>query len=312
MVKASNYGSDVQDVRSSYAASVKAFLQRDYVACILDSQRSVALLSAHKPITDAGMQQVLERVLLLRLTAFTTVYGDSPARERVLSALRAGDSQEEALAAANLLAKPPAALGATLWSECKTFYVDTDSEAYVSDTVSLRAGEDVTLDVLQVPGNVLSAAVLMALRTDEIARASGTKKFAKAAEKAIPLSRQLCELFFDALLEPASRKVEVAPQTYERMLTLYTVQVLGTLQHEWNYARDFTGYSSLTESRKNVGCLLQRNTDHSPSCSRSTRHRRSQMRRHPMNRRLCGVSSAALSGRRRRSRATGARRRTTQ
>jgi len=110
--------------------------------------------------------------------------------------------------------------------------------------------------LLKMPVTVLIAALHLALRLDS----SETLQGAACA-------RQTCEWYFDALLAPDAH---VSATSYERVLRVYVLLVLGAHLHEWNYARDIVDYSTLAPPAK---AALQRDVDHAQAADESRAQR---------------------------------------
>jgi len=239
----------VHSADATHTASARAFLRKDYAVSLAETQRGLELLRSEATGTEPA-SAALERLLVLRITACTAACLDERVKKNVLERLQMLESSmPSSQAARELLDRSLPALVVALWYQCLACY-GGESSNDVSRTgevpESLKPTPEDLPRVLQLPTQVLAAVILMALRVDE--RTGISKEPGQSRPSS--LSRQMCEWYFDALLTPEGKAAGALPPSYNKALSLYTVQVLGTLHREWDYAREVTGYSSLPDEGK--------------------------------------------------------------
>lgn len=198
--------------------ATRAFLQKNYAQCLLQIQKG---MSMHYSIPSSDVW--LEQLLVLRFTVVHSVYVSTSERTRVLDAL----SRETSII--KLFSMPPSQLYATLWYEC----LYTMSHLPMPDPCpsSLETSEDICSMILLLPAPLISSAILMALRMDAYADTTQRKGTPSSC------ARQTCECFFAATLHQDEHHFDL--NTYEKIMRLYVLQVLGTHLGEWDPARHF-------------------------------------------------------------------------
>lgn len=239
----------VHSADAAHTASARAFLRKDYAVSLAETQRGLELLRSEATRTEPA-SAALERLLVLRITACTAACLDERVKKNVLERLQTLESSMPASPAARaLLDRSLPALVVALWSQSLAWYGEGTSSDMSSANEAPESLKGTPADLpraLQLPTQVLTAVVLMALRVDE---RTGISKEA-GQPRPSSLSRQMCEWYFDALLTPEGKAAGTLPASYNKALSLYAVQVLGTLHQEWDYAREVTGYSSLPDEGK--------------------------------------------------------------
>lgn len=244
-------------LRQQCGDATRAFLQKEYMTSLLMIERGVELACADSRQGITHDVVLLERLLVLRYTAMVTVYTNSSVRERVMNSLEhTPESPEDAHARAHavlqVLQAPAGALYTMLWYASLDVLHGTPNPPYPH---TLDPSEELTPLILRVPGALLTSAILAALRLDTYASKGPAYARGDAETSArATCARQTCEWYFSALLTPDGQEVSKAGGTYERVLRIYTLQVLGVHLQDWNYAHDFVGYSSLPEDAKLVRC----------------------------------------------------------
>jgi len=203
-------------LRQICADATRAFLQKNYAQCLLEIQKG---MSMHYSIP--GSDAWLEQLLVLRFTVVHSVYVSTSERTRVLDAL----SRETSII--KLFSMPPSHLYATLWYEC----LYTMSHLPIPDACpsTLETSDDICTMILRLPAPLISSAILMALRMDTYADTTQRKGTPSSC------ARQTCECFFAATLHQDEHHFDL--NTYEKILRLYVLQVLGTHLGEWDHAR---------------------------------------------------------------------------
>lgn len=244
-------------LRQQCGDATRAFLQKEYMTSLLMIQKGVELACADARQGITHDVVLLERLLVLRYTAMVTVYTNSSVRERVMKSLehtpeRPEDAHARAHAVLQVLQAPAGALYTMLWYASLDVLHGTPNPPYPH---TLDPSEELTPLILRVPGALLTSAILAALRLDTYASKGPAYARGDAETSArATCARQTCEWYFSALLTPDGQEVSKAGGTYERVLRIYTLQVLGVHLQDWNYAHDFVGYSSLPEGAKLVRC----------------------------------------------------------
>ena len=94
---------------------------------------------------------------------------------------------------------------------------------------TLETSDDICTMILRLPAPLISSAILMALRMDTYADTTQRKGTPSSC------ARQTCECFFAATLHQDEHHFDL--NTYEKILRLYVLQVLGTHLGEWDHAR---------------------------------------------------------------------------
>ena len=226
------------------ASATHAFLQKNYLLAlrIIDG----ALESTREPTA-------LEQLLVLRFTVVTSVCTHANVRQRVMDELTSLEDNFSKKWDA-LLQASAEVLYASLLYEAMFLCNEQDVPPALPKTLEPTANTASLL--LKMPVTVLIAALHLALRLDS----SETLQGAACA-------RQTCEWYFDALLAPDAH---VSATSYERVLRVYVLLVLGAHLHEWNYARDIVDYSTLAPPAK---AALQRDVDHAQAADESRAQR---------------------------------------
>ncbi|WFD26722.1 hypothetical protein MNAN1_001707 [Malassezia nana] len=214
-------------LRPSYVKATQAFLRKDYVPCLLEIEK--ALESAHE-----GSASSLEQLMVLRFTALYAVYAHAAVRQRVSSELHQTESVHSHKVE-HMLDMKPTLLFIQLWYECVYALAQVPSPETLPSSIALTPVAEQVL--LRMPTSVLSSAILMALRMDNLANADALQTTPSQN------ARQVCECFFSAVVQAEDDYQDM--DKYERILRLYAIQVLGTSQGEWDYASNFVEYSTL-------------------------------------------------------------------
>lgn len=206
-------------LRQVCADATRAFLRKDYAKCLLEIQKGLSM--SH---SSSSYDVWLEQLLVLRFTVVYSVYVSTSERARVLESL----TYEETII--KLFSIPPSHLYTTLWYEC----LYTMSHLPIPDPCpsTIETSEDINAMILRLPAPLISSAILMALRMDACADTTERKGTPSSC------ARQTCECFFAASLHQDENHFDMG--TYERILRLYVLQVLGTHLGEWDNARNFT------------------------------------------------------------------------
>lgn len=224
--------------------ATRSFLLKEYDACLQKVQYAMGI-AASMAREERLDRSLVERLLVLRYTAMTTIYTNASVHARVLRTLE--DSRHDTDALLTLLRAPAKTLYTTLWYEGLTLVGLVDGPPYPS---SLDPAPEQTALVLRLPGPVLVSAVLSAVRLDVYSQDGPA--YAHSSSRRMECARQTCEWYFSALLTPEGDAPDRYGETYERILQLYTQQILGVHLHEWAYAEDYLGYSTLSQKQKAV------------------------------------------------------------
>ncbi|WFD19568.1 hypothetical protein MCAP1_001802 [Malassezia caprae] len=217
-------------LRQPCVNATQAFLHKDYVQCLIEIEKGLE-------ISREGIQASLEQLLVLRFTVVSTIYAHAAIRHRVMEGLR----QAEGLSAHKLehmLGMSPGTLFIELWYECLYALAREPPPETLPSSIALTPITEQVL--LRIPTPVLSSAVLTALRMDVLANTATPSARSQNA-------RQACECFFFAVVQA---DVYQDAEKYERILRLYTIEVLGLHLGEWEYAYGFVDYSTLPPSTK--------------------------------------------------------------
>lgn len=243
--------------KAHYGKAARAFLARDLQTALVQSQHAVDLLSSSNQLgssltasaflhdTELDLSKLIEKVAILRLTVFTQVYTDKQVSATVHDKLAQANELSSAEPATLdrillLLSKQPQSLISHLWFEALRLCTQTSGEA---DAPSLDPTPETIHLAIELPASVVSAAVLAALRLDALEPASRTGTNA---------ARLIAEWYLAAFSSAfgAVAPTPKAAAAYEKIVGLYSLHVLASRLGEWEYAREFVGYSSLAESVK--------------------------------------------------------------
>jgi len=218
-------------LRQPCVNATQAFLHKDYVQSLLEIEN--ALEASH-----VGAEASLEQLLVLRFTVVSTIYAHAAVRYRVVEGLRqAEDVRAHKLE--HMLGMGPATLFIELWYECLYALAREPYPETLPSSIALTPVAEQVL--LRIPTPVLSSAILTALRMDVLANAAAPSAHSQNA-------RQVCECFFSAVVQADDAYQDT--EKYERILRLYTIQVLGLYLGEWDYAYGFVDYSTLPPPTK--------------------------------------------------------------
>lgn len=249
--------------KSHYARAARAFLAKDLPTALVQSQLAVDLISASNQLgssltassflsdADLDVQKLVEKIAVLRLTVFTQVYIDQRTLASLTDALaqakqKAGSDGAAMDRVALLLSKQPLSLISHLWFEALRLCSHTSSDA---DAPSLDPTPETIHLAIELPASVVSSAMLAALRLDALEPA------ARTGTNAARLIAEWYLASFSSAFGAASPTPKAAA-AYENIVGLYSLHVLASRLDEWEYAREFVGYSSLAESVK-FGLLEQ-------------------------------------------------------
>lgn len=260
-----------KEAKLHYGKAARAFLQKDHLTALIESQQAVKILStandlgrsltasASWPEHNNDLDKLIEKVAILRLTVLTHVYTDVNAKQEMLDQL--SKSQDVGVDQLKLLlCKQPTSMINHLWFEVLRLCSQTSGEF---DAPTLDPTPE-TIDLaVQLPSAVISSAVLAALRLDSLDRSAKTGSLA---------ARQIAEWYLASYssvfhVRPPTEKALAA---YEKIVGLYALHVLATRLGEWEYAREFVGYASLPESTK-FALLEQINDAHTHLLQRPER-----------------------------------------
>ncbi|SPO24516.1 uncharacterized protein UTRI_03785 [Ustilago trichophora] len=257
--------SRTKTAKAHYGKAARAFLAKDLQTALIQSQHVADLLFSSNQLgssltassflndTDLDVQKLVEKVAILRLTVFTQVYTDKQSSITIHDKLTQAKEQSSSDAAAIdrillLLSKQPQSLISHLWFEALRLCTQTSGEA---DAPSLDPTPETIHLAIELPASVISSAVLAALRLDALNPAARTGTNA---------ARLIAEWYLASFSSAfgAAAPTPKAAAAYEKIVGLYSLHVLASRLGEWEYAREFVGYSSLAESVK-FGLLEQIN-----------------------------------------------------
>lgn len=257
--------SRTKTAKAHYGKAARAFLAKDLQTALLQSQHAADLLSSSHQLgssltassflsdADLDVQKLVEKVAILRLTVFTQVYTDKQVSTNIHDKLAQVKQQSPSDApvvdrVTLLLSKEPQSLISHLWFEALRLCTQTSGEA---DAPSLDPTPETIHLAIELPASVISSAVLAALRLDAINPAARTGTNA---------ARLIAEWYLASFSSAfgATAPTPKAAAAYEKIVGLYSLHVLASRLGEWEYAREFVGYSSLAESTK-FGLLEQIN-----------------------------------------------------
>ncbi|KAN0065767.1 hypothetical protein ACQY0O_000897 [Thecaphora frezii] len=262
--------SRTRQARSHYARAARAFLHKHHIDALLDSQHALDILAPSPDLglslsasnlaeADAELARLSEKLAILRFTLVSSTFADQQLRKSLLAQLSHNlnsdarpTAESEADTAAptsrtyaskqlsSLLSREPPKLMAYLWFEalrlCSQTSIDTD-------VPSLEPSAETLLLAVELPASVVSAAILAALRLNDFdtRQSLGTQS-----------ARLIAEWYLAAYSSAAGPQgpSEKAATAYKRVVNLYALHILATRLDEWEYAREFVGYSSLEEPKK--------------------------------------------------------------
>lgn len=256
--------SRTKTAKAHYGKAARAFLAKDLETALIQSQHAADLLLASSQLgssltascflnDDLDLQKLVDKVAILRLTVFTQVYTDKQISSTIHEKLTQAKQQSSTDAAAIdrillRLSKQPQSLISHLWFEALRLCTHTLGEA---DAPSLDPTPETIHLAIELSASVISSAVLAALRLDALNPAART-----GTNAARLIAEWYLASFSSAL--GAAPPTPKAAAAYEKIVGLYSLHVLASRLGEWEYAREFVGYSSLTESVK-FGLLEQIN-----------------------------------------------------
>ncbi|CBQ73389.1 conserved hypothetical protein [Sporisorium reilianum SRZ2] len=249
--------SRTKTAKALYGKAARAFLAKDLQTALLQSQHAADLLFSSQQLgssltassflndADLDVQKLVEKVAILRLTVFTQVYTDKHISASIHEKLAHLKQQSASDAAAIdritlLLSKQPQSLISHLWFEALRLCTQTSGEA---DAPSLDPTPETIHLAIELPASVISSAVLAALRLDALNPAARTGTNG---------ARLIAEWYLASFSSAfgAAAPTPKAAAAYEKIVGLYSLHVLASRLGEWEYAREFVGYSSLAESIK--------------------------------------------------------------
>ncbi|EPQ27537.1 uncharacterized protein PFL1_05075 [Pseudozyma flocculosa PF-1] len=277
--------SRTRQARHHYARAARAFLQKDHLTALLESQYAANVLVASPNLglslstgnladTEVELARLSEKLVILRFTVLTSILSDVEQRKTItsrLSQLASGDSgtgtplsatspSQAAKQLFSLLSREPAKFISHLWFEALRMCSQTHSDV---DVPSLEPSAETLPLAVELPASVVSAAILASLRLDDIdTRGSvGTQS-----------ARLISEWYLAAYSSTVGPQgpTERASTAYEKVVDLYAVHILATRLDEWEYAREFVGYSSLEQDKK-LALLDQLDVAHAHVLSRPER-----------------------------------------
>lgn len=256
--------SRTKTIKAHYGKAARAFLAKDLLTALVQSQHAADLLNSSNQLgssltasallnDDLDLQKLIDKVAILRLTVFTQVYTDKTNSSSIPEKLTQAKQQSLSDAVAIdrillLLSKQPQSLISHLWFEALRLCTHTSGEA---DAPSLDPTPETIHLAIELPASVVSSAVLAALRLDALNPAARTGTNA---------ARLIAEWYLASFSSAfgASPPTPKAAAAYEKIVGLYSLHVLASRLGEWEYAREFVGYSSLAELVK-FGLLEQIN-----------------------------------------------------
>lgn len=279
----SQHLSRTRQAKGHYSKAARSFLQKDYRASLIESQHAVNLLASSANLgmslsasnlleSDKELNHLVEKLAILRLTALASVFSSATIKAPVLELLRQNEASEQTSAdvaglAASinsfttslqpsqqlilLLNKEPSAFISHLWFESLRLCSHTSGDA---DSPSLDPSPETLVLSLELPASVISAAIMAALRLDDI----NEKQIAGTHA-----ARLISEWYLAAYSSGvgADGPSEKAAAAYEKVVNLYSLHVLAARLGEWEYAREFVGYSSLDEPKKLVSILPEQSAE---------------------------------------------------
>lgn len=244
-----------------------------------------ALLTTTKAIHTGqanDSQQLAEQFLILQITALCAIYApNDPEQIKVrwqkwLQANSRPDDQDS-LALSLQLQLEPTSFIASVWTQALRFYSNAPTipslkaKAPSEGTLSIVPETDTLLSALQLPAPVVEALILGALKIDEdIARshvkptkgiANGkSAKNVKGAQPGVQSARAVCEWLLSAHSDLTTKQVELSEadhihlyDQHNRVLRLYSLDVLGLRQNEWEYAGEMVRCAKLmTEGQAEI------------------------------------------------------------
>ncbi|CCF52580.1 uncharacterized protein UHO2_03625 [Ustilago hordei] len=260
--------SQTKAAKTHYGKAARAFLAKDLQTALVQSQHAADLLLSSSQLgssltassfldSDLDLQKLVDKVAILRLTVFTQVYTDKQISDSIHDKLTQAKQQTSSTTSSDgaaidrillLLSKQPQSLISHLWFEALRLCTHTSGE---NDAPSLDPTPETMHLAIELSASVISSAVLAALRLDALNPAART-------------GRNAARLIAEWYLASFSSAFGAAPPTpkaaaaYEKIVGLYSLHVLASRLDEWEYAREFVGYSSLAESVK-FGLLEQIN-----------------------------------------------------
>lgn len=214
-------------------------------------------------------KQLASQFLVLQLTTFGTIYRANNPSEYEGKYLRSRSSSKATVSSRipqewkDILLLPPRQFLHRLWYMSLQYYQDhrirpfpsLECSVGLSNDTDISSNRDNLLSALQLPAATVEALILASLKVDEdLNRRKGSPH---AVEKAkikgnlnsspgLVAARAMCEWLLAAF--SAVELDEIAPSAswerthlrllYERVIRLYTLDVLGQNLEEWEYARE--------------------------------------------------------------------------
>ncbi|SAM82314.1 uncharacterized protein UBRO_04694 [Ustilago bromivora] len=260
--------SQTKAAKTHYGKAARAFLAKDLQTALVQSQHAADLLLSSSQLgssltvssfldSDLDLQKLVDKVAILRLTVFTQVYTDKQVSDSIHDKFTQAKQQTSSTTSSDraaidrillLLSKQPQSLISHLWFEALRLCTHTSGE---NDAPSLDPTTETMHLAIELSASVISSAVLAALRLDALNPAART-----GSNAARLIAEWYLALFSSAF--GAAPPTPKAAAAYEKIVGLYSLHVLASRLDEWEYAREFVGYSSLAESVK-FGLLEQIN-----------------------------------------------------
>ena len=223
-------------LRGLCVEATQAFLRKDYAKSLIYIQKGISCARDEKK-----PQTWLDQLLVLRFTVIYTVYINAQVQKRVMNLLhQCAEEDSCAQEVIHLLRLSPQALYTSLWYECLYAMAQQTCPTPVPPNLELPEGMESVL--LSMPSSVLSSAILMALRIDAYSDQDGSMSAPSSC------ARQICEMYFTASLHASMPLPD--HHSYEQILRLYVIQVLGIHHADWEYAQNFVAYSTLSDDKK--------------------------------------------------------------
>lgn len=257
----SSSSSNGNKIKSLYSQSAKSFLQRDHLKAISSNQSALNLL-IQSSSTDHDQ---LNKLLILRLTILSTIYSSQTIKSDLISSLTKSSSSNsihrELLTIFNL---NQSLFIQSFWKECLTLSNGSHIDSISID--ALRPNPSTLNLALSLNHSVLSSAILAAIKLDDSSRESHNKL---NSDQVGSSSRLISEWFLAAfasinLSEIREQKIgngngngngldyENLKLSYEKVIEVYSLHILGVRSGEWEYASEIVAYSQLDQAQNQV------------------------------------------------------------